>query len=256
MEFTVMTYNIKAGNAQRLNQTGDPYAGLQRVANLIHQHDPDIVALQEVDRFMPRSQHIDQPAWLAEALGRSFAYSPSFIQNETPHGRPQYGNAILSRYPIVAPYHHHLFHRAWLLPGESAWVMEPRSMLEAQIDMDGRRLAVYSLHLSTTADQQAFQLDEIGRILAQVDMPQVVMGDFNTSLAFRMMKVLCEGRVHALSAAGLPAAAQYTFPEGRNARSAIDHIITSPTFQLVEAAVIVDEEGVSDHNPVWARLRL
>lgn len=256
MSFSVMTYNIRVGVGAEGSFAGShPYNGLQRVAELILSFDPDIVALQEVDRFQARTGRVDQAAWLADALGMHFAHSPSYLAEPVPQGgRARYGNAILSKQPIVWSEAIHLFHRGWLLPGEANWVNEPRSMLEAATTVEGRAVRAYSLHLSTTPDQQAYQIEQVVKALRQGTGPQIIMGDFNTSLDFTPMKLLADGWVSALKAVGIDPATALTYPWGSRATIPIDHIFVNPDISVLEATVIVDDEGVSDHNPVIAHL--
>lgn len=258
MSFVVMTYNIRVGlGLDYTFSADDSHKGLRRVADLIRTYKPDIIALQEVDRFMLRTGKVDQAAWLAEYLDMQFAHSPSYLAEVThPQGRARYGNALLTRFPIVWSESLRLFHRGWLLPGEASWVNEPRSALEARLDVNGRPLTVYSTHLSTTVDQQAVQVDQLVKALRQVDSPQVVMGDFNTDLDADHMAPLKEGWQSVLEAVDTPASKQLTYPSGEQSRLAIDHILVSRGIRVMGAEVIVDNDGVSDHNPIVAELEL
>jgi endonuclease/exonuclease/phosphatase family metal-dependent hydrolase len=112
----VMTYNIKFGGGRidffwdcygdRAVMTAEEtYGNLSRLAMKIRQYDPDILFLQEVDRFSKRSAYIDQVKWLMENLNYPYgvyasqwnvAYIP--VRNMGPINS---GNAILSKYPIV-----------------------------------------------------------------------------------------------------------------------------------------------------------
>ena len=56
----VLTYNIHHGEGV------DGKLDLKRIAQVITSVDPDLVALQEVDRGTRRTQEIDQPAELAQ----------------------------------------------------------------------------------------------------------------------------------------------------------------------------------------------
>lgn len=253
-----MTYNIRVGLGFDYKlDAHDPLKGLRRVADFIRAHQPDIVALQEVDRFMPRTGKVDQIAWLAERLDMQFAYSPSYL-GEITHagGRARYGNGLLTRFPIVWSESHRLFHRGWLLPAEESWVNEPRSALEVRVEIEGQALTAYSVHLSTTTDQQAIQVEQLAKVLRQVDGHQVIMGDFNCGLdAAHMAPLTVEWR-SVLDAVAAPSERRLTFPSGEKSRIAIDHILVSQGVRVIRAEVIVDKEGISDHNPVLAELEL
>lgn len=90
MRLRLLTYNIhKAIGVDRVFDPG-------RVAEVIAHYDPDLVLLQEVDRGVPRSDHLDLASHLARAL--RFQYRASSMNVHLRKGK--YGNATLSRYPI------------------------------------------------------------------------------------------------------------------------------------------------------------
>ena len=70
----------------------------------------DIIALQEVERFWPRTGMADQPAELSALLpGYYWVYGPGFdMDASTAQGgvvenrRRQFGNMLLARWPIVS----------------------------------------------------------------------------------------------------------------------------------------------------------
>ena len=86
----VLTYNIHHGEGM------DRLFDYERLARIIRDAKPDLVALQEVDNATERSQGVDQATRLGEltkmhaAFGRAMYYSGG-----------QYGEAVLSRFPII-----------------------------------------------------------------------------------------------------------------------------------------------------------
>ena len=86
----VMTFNIRHGRGV------DNEINLPRIARVI-QDGAEVVALNEVDRRTRRSGGVDQVEELANLLDMEYALSPSI---EYQGG--QYGNAVLSRWPIEA----------------------------------------------------------------------------------------------------------------------------------------------------------
>ncbi|MDI9474589.1 MAG: endonuclease/exonuclease/phosphatase family protein [Bacillota bacterium] len=252
----VMTYNIQI--AATANNPGWVVANfdLDGIAEMIREQDPDIVALQEVDRYRGRSGYADQVAELAEKLGMYWAYSPSYFDYETANGRGMYGNAILSKYPIVNQYYHTLWRRATLEPGEASWVIEKRSLLETQIDVNGTIVHAYSTHLSTTQDQRAEQTTEIMSLVAQTKGPKIIMGDFNSQPDAPEMKNLLRRFRDVMEHAEVRSEQRNTYPNGTKADRVIDYILVSREWTIKEAQVIADEEGKSDHNPIVAVLVL
>lgn len=86
----VLTYNIHHGEGT------DGRLDLKRIANTILSVDPDVVALQEVDQNVARSMNVDQPGELARLTGMHAVFGDNIA---LACGR--YGNAVLSRFPIV-----------------------------------------------------------------------------------------------------------------------------------------------------------
>ena len=162
-----MTYNIKHGQTnadctQPATTAGQPPApdcnlDLQAAAGVIREHNPDIIGLQEIDRFWARSGHQDEPAVLAAALGmehRCYAANldhPADNHADRPH---QYGTLILSRFPIRSC-------NTTLLPrsGEN----EQRGFTLAVVDMAGVAVQFYNTHLHTTAADRLLQTAVIAK---------------------------------------------------------------------------------------------
>ena len=86
-----MTYNIHRaiGVDRRFRPT--------RIVDIVGHHDPDLLLLQEVDEGVPRSreQHIAKD--LAEELG----YPHYAVGHNVTLRKGRYGNATLSRFPIL-----------------------------------------------------------------------------------------------------------------------------------------------------------
>ena len=112
---------------------------LPRLAKVLAAADADVICLQEVDRhFGDRSEDVDQALLLSRALDMQLAWGPA-IDEPRPGGRPrgEYGNALLSRLPILISDVHRL-------PGGG----EPRSALRTMLELDGGTLWVTATHLS------------------------------------------------------------------------------------------------------------
>ena len=93
---TVMSYNIREGRGN------DGIRDLNHVAAVIDAIDPDIVALQEVDRNTEGSGYLDQTAVLANLTQMPY-YEFGKARD---WDRGDLGNAILSQYPfdVIANY--------------------------------------------------------------------------------------------------------------------------------------------------------
>lgn len=160
---------------------------LDRLTNVLTEIDADIIGLNEV--FYPRVVEAkdsteSRPALeaLADRLGMHYVFGPCLrwpAQNNMP--ADAYGNAILSRWPIIANAAHHLVARnekeAPALEGK-----EQRGMLEARILLPNKQtFTVYSTHLDHTSE--AARLIQLRALRAWTvrdrNRPHIVMGDFN-----------------------------------------------------------------------------
>lgn len=159
----VMTYNVHScvGTDAKISPA--------RIARVIARHDPDVVALQEVDVGRARTGGVDQAREIARALEMDFHFHPSLELAEE-----RYGNAILSRLPMRLV-------KAARLPGPDT--VEPRGVLWVEVDADGTLVQVISTHLGLSAGERADQVQELlsDRFLASPRCagPVVVCGDFN-----------------------------------------------------------------------------
>lgn len=118
----------------------------ERVARVIDHHQPDVLLLQEVDRFVPRSQRLH----LAEVLAEACRYPYHSWAEAHVLAEGSYGNATLSRLPIRRRRHFDL-----TLPGHKR-----RGCLYTVLDPPGpiRDLHVFNWHLGLGAGERAAQV--------------------------------------------------------------------------------------------------
>lgn len=239
---TVMSFNIHHG------QGTDGVVDLARIARVIRASGAGIAGLQEVDRhFAQRSNRADQAAELAELLGWHVAYGANIDLDPSAPGRPrsQYGNAVLSRYPIARGQNTHLFRS----PGQ-----EQRGLLHTEVDLPGVRLHVYVTHLDPFSEtdrvQQAQQVVE----LVGDKCPAVLLGDFNahpqTPEMGRLRTALTD--TWTVATGGRPPG---THPADAPA-ARIDYIFTSQQLTAAWTSLRSDDPAASDHLPVVSQLVL
>jgi endonuclease/exonuclease/phosphatase family metal-dependent hydrolase len=162
----LVTFNIHHGVGV------DGRHDLARLAQVLAAADADVICLQEVDRhFGDRSENVDQGLLLARALDMQLAWGPA-VDEPRPGGRPrgEYGNALLSRLPILISDVHQL-------PGSG----EPRSALRTMIELDGGALWVTDTHLSRTSAERAAQVAALADLHTAPMETGIVVGDFNTA---------------------------------------------------------------------------
>ena len=267
-DLRVMSYNIKHGQTnadctQPAPTPAQPPApdcnlDLQAAIAVIRAHDPDIVGLQEVDRFWARSGYQDEPAVLSAALGmahRCYAANLDHPPDDHSDRRHQYGTLILSRFPIATCSN-------TPLPREGA--AEQRGLTLAVIDVKGVTLRFYNTHLHTTESDRRLQTAAIAQAIdAAAPRPMVVAGDFNARPEAKELEPIFFRLTDAWTKAGARTADN---PDGQTSpsqltggpRSRIDYVLVSPSIDVRAARVIVDEKTrlASDHYPVVADLRL
>ena len=100
MKFRILSYNIH--RAIGLDRRFQP----ARIMQVLREHDPDIVLLQEVDKGVPRSREMDMAAELADLLDYPHVTAGYNVKLR----RGSYGNATLSRYPIAESVNLSLIH--------------------------------------------------------------------------------------------------------------------------------------------------
>lgn len=154
-----MTYNIQRGIGL------DGKLDLERTATVIKESGADIIGLNEVDFRTTRSGLINQAKYLAEALEMNYAYGAS-ISNYI----GSYGNALLSRYPIVDV-------ENFILPALEASGGEKRSLLKARLELSrDKSIIILLTHLSLNREERREQIRWINQYLAELREPFILMG--------------------------------------------------------------------------------
>lgn len=151
----LVSYNIQYGIGM------DGVFDLERIAASIE--DADVIALQEVTRGFHKNGHADMVARLCQLFPDRFhafgAPADVLLDHRIEDGRVierrfQFGNMILSRWPILAIRH-------LLLPRSRTFdrLNLQRSALEAVIDAPGGAFRAYSVHLDhVSPDERIAQI--------------------------------------------------------------------------------------------------
>jgi endonuclease/exonuclease/phosphatase family metal-dependent hydrolase len=136
-----------------------------RVAAVIRSLDADIVSLQEVlsDREGAPSSQL---RYLAEKTGMHMAVAGPTMEKKGEH----YGNALMSRFPIVNARLHDI----------SCGSFEPRGIIEADILVGDRTVRVVTTHFGLWPTERNRQVRRLLEILpGDPKDPLIVMGDIN-----------------------------------------------------------------------------
>lgn len=233
----VMTYNVHGCKGM------DGKISVERVARVIARYNPDIVALQELDINRGRSGEIDQPHLIAQYLEMIHHFHPSLIVDEA-----QYGNAILSRFPMKCV-------KAQRLPGmANKKHLEPRGAIWSEIRVAGTSLHFINTHLGLNVKERNNQvIDLMGENWLRhltCRGPVILSGDFNMSSqsnACRLIRnKLYDSQIEMEN--HKPKATWFGyFPLTR-----IDHVFLSPELAVVGVEVGRAELAkiASDHLPL------
>ena len=251
----IVTFNTHHGVGE------DDRHDLPRLARLLHSVDADVICLQEVDRYFgDRSEDVDQALLLSRALDMQLAWGPAIDEARagadatTGPSRRQYGNALLSRLPILISDVHPL-------PGGG----EPRSALRTMLELDGGTLWVTNTHLSTgNAAHRAEQVAALAALHSDSMEAGVLVGDFNARPDAPELAAL-RGRFADSweLAADRDDQAGWRFwqrDEGlthpaHSPHRRIDQVWVSPGV-AVTAAQVLDSAGASDHLPLMVDLQV
>jgi endonuclease/exonuclease/phosphatase family metal-dependent hydrolase len=229
---TLMTFNIhSANNAEGSNQ-------LEAIIEEIRETGAQIIGLQEVERMMPRSGYQDQARLIAEELGYHYYYGGNINILGA-----QYGNVLLSKYPITAAVNHRL-------PKER---LEPRGVIEARIEVEGIPFSVYVTHLGLNPDERRKQIMYINELLTQSEDYMVLLGDFNNHPDSPEMDIINTRMTD--SAAALEQSSLYTFSyQSTDPDVRLDRIYVSDNIHLEHHEV--RPSAVSDHERVLTQIVL
>jgi endonuclease/exonuclease/phosphatase family metal-dependent hydrolase len=226
----IMTYNLHNG----FNTKGK--LDIEEIAQVIESNNPDIVALQEVSRGWVVSGRLDMLAWLSQRLNMPYVFGPT--------ADPFWGNAILSRYPILA-------YSREELPPRDLFIL--RGFIVALIDLgNNQRIKVIDTHfhhLEGQTDIRQLQSKAILNFLGGIDNNSIILlGDFNAEPTDREMTMFFKANLTDAAARMNPKLA-YTFASD-NPHQRIDYIWVS--HDLVVRDVQVPLSTASDHLPVVA----
>jgi endonuclease/exonuclease/phosphatase family metal-dependent hydrolase len=229
----VVTFNIHHGVG------ADGRLDLERIAETVESFDADVIGLQEVDRrFGPRSDFVDQPRVLSRRLGMRLAYGAALDLEPLDVGEPRrrYGNAVLSRYPIVRGSN-------MLLPRTGP--VEQRALLQTQIDFGDRLVYAYTTHLEAhDPGQRVLQAGAVATTVVARGGPRVLLADLHArpdGVEMAAIAAVVDDAWAVGSGPGL------TYPATAPTRR-ID--VVQHSAELVPTSASVVASTASDHRPV------
>ena len=221
----LMSYNIR--NAKGM----DNVHNIQRIANVINNEAPDVVAVQELDSMTTRSNRTHVLAEVAERTQMVANYAPAISFQGG-----KYGIGILSKEQPLAI-------RTFPLPGRE----EERMLMVAEFE----DYFFACTHLSLTEEDRLASLEIIKRSVGTSQKPFFLAGDLNDTPDSKFIKALQQD-FQILTNLKSPT---YPAPEPTET---IDYIAAwkqnTDGFAALSAKV-VEEPLASDHRPICVNLR-
>lgn len=221
----LMTYNIKNANGM------DDICSFQRVANVINNASPDVVAIQEVDSMTRRSGQKYVLGEIAERTQMHACFAPAI---EFEGGK--YGIGLLTKQVPLRL-------QTIPLPGRE----EARTLILAEFE----DYIYCCTHLSLTEEDRMKSLEIVKSLIASYKKPLFLAGDMNAEPESDFIKEL-QKDFQILSN---PEKHTYLAPDPKET---IDYIAASKqnaTGFAVISARVVNEPMASDHRPILVELR-
>ncbi|HEV2842338.1 MAG TPA: endonuclease/exonuclease/phosphatase family protein [Chthoniobacterales bacterium] len=238
----VATYNVHGCRGM------DARRSEERVAEVIAMLNVDVIGLQELDLNRRRSAGIDQAAVIAEQLGWHRFFHPALRREDE-----QYGDAILSRYPMR-------LRKAQELPSVTTRVCpESRAAIWVEIKTAGGMVQVINTHLGLGRRERFMQAQLLAgpEWLGSVEThdPLVLLGDFNSLPASPAFQLLAR-QLRDVRTLVSPAPSLRTYPT-RLPLLAVDHILVNERLRVDSVKVVRNAATriASDHFPLVADLR-
>jgi endonuclease/exonuclease/phosphatase family metal-dependent hydrolase len=156
----IASYNIHSGVGL------DRRCVSARTARVLKELECDIYALQEVDNQPGDHEESLQLDHFARALNMTAVPGLRIVRKTG-----EYGNAILTRLPVLSVRRHDLSH-SWF---------EPRGAIDVQLDVRGTALRVIATHLGLSRSERRQQWQRLMVALGEIpaDVPTILLGDMN-----------------------------------------------------------------------------
>lgn len=242
-----MTYNVHScvGVDEKLD--------VGRIAAVIAQSKPDIVALQELDVGRTRTGGVDQAHAIASRLGMTFHFNCAMKVEEE-----QYGDAILTNLPMRC------VRSAGLPTLPRVKGLEPRGALWVAVEIDGVEVQILNTHLGLVPLEQRGQVAALlgSEWLSHEDCrdPVILIGDFNATSRYAVYQSLTRRLRDAQLDLQRPNRLRRTTPTfpSRFPVLRIDHVFVSPSIEVldVQAPSGPLARAASDHLPLITDFRV
>jgi endonuclease/exonuclease/phosphatase family metal-dependent hydrolase len=240
MKLRIVSYNIHKciGGVDRRYEP-------ERTAEVLNKLEADVLLLQEVDAGVARSKGHKQVDVLGDLCGMRYR---SWYPNVDVRGGGQYGNAILSRYPLIESTNIDL---TWRFKKKRSAL---HGVLRVRHDGVDRTVHVYNMHLGLAGFERKIQLrtflDSHPFANLHHETPIIVGGDLNDVYG-RLSELLRPSGFRGIERRPL------TFPAWGPMRP-LDAIFVRGSVDFLKLSRCESDlaKRASDHRPLVAEVRL
>lgn len=247
--------NFGGGNRDKHEQR------LKEIAELLRKNSADIVILNEVDFNSVWSHSIDQAKFIAKHAGYRYVAQQRNLDFRVLFWKLDFGNAILSRFPIENP-------EVIDLPDYSLWetvAAGKKRALKATITVNKQPVEVIACHLShRSEDLRVRSAEIINKATDKTPAPSLVGGDLNSTLpglpqcntdsqGRNAIKTFLKSGYFETRQQKINSENDFTFSSDKP-RSVIDWVFVSKPMYLLDVTVL--DSKLSDHRPIVADIHM
>jgi endonuclease/exonuclease/phosphatase family metal-dependent hydrolase len=233
----ILTYNIHQG------LDADGRMNLEGIITEIKKLNPDIVCLQEVNRAQVSNGLVDCLMPISHALGMPYVFGSN-------HDDGQYGNAILTRYPVRDWDNLRFFNNSTETRGTLHAVIKTKQPNDMSSDLN-----VFVSHLDHIPGPENVRLKQVREVLEfWAKRPRtIIAGDLNAEPDTSEMKPFYISELRdALELSGKKYVKTFWEGYGEQAMK-LDYIFISKDLNAVDA--MIEDSRASDHKPVAVDIR-
>lgn len=228
----VLTYNIHHGEGN------DKKFDLPRIAKVIQNTKPDLVALQEVDRETTRAMGVDQARELGKLTGMKHVFGAAMK-----YAGGEYGEAILHNQKIATATNHHL---------KAPEGYEPRAAIAIRFQPKANLPTINFIGTHLDHASKDVRLQQAKKLIKITSKPEynntILAGDLNATPNSAVIKELETQYTNATKDKTKP-----TYPSTKPTRQ-IDYILMKSNKKIgqwkVKEIRVIDEKVASDHAPL------
>jgi endonuclease/exonuclease/phosphatase family metal-dependent hydrolase len=242
----VMHWNLYHG------QDANKHWAFPRQMDIIANAQPDVISLNEVEKFNSSYGNIDQAAEIAKYLATKTGTTWYQYMVPASGSTKGIGNAIISRFPLDN--------------SGICQLSRSRNAVRGSMTVNGRAVSVWSAHLSV--ESSSYRVTEAKALLACMagfGSDRIVAGDFNANTGTTEISTMTAGHIDGWPyAKSIGAAVNYPGNcDGCTRKSRIDYIFLpkDSTHVVLKKLEILDTRNASgvmasDHKPMVATIEI